>query len=411
MAFGKTKNHRIITGLDIGTTKVCAIIGQADDEGNLSVLGMGSCPSKGLHNGQITEIGPTVDAIVRATEQAMEVANVPISEIYVGIAGDHIRSQNATAMVEIRHPMRGIDEKDRRRAIQKATEVSLPDDRALIHSIVQDFRVNGRRGIRNPVGLSASNLEVHTHLVMSGVDPINNIIRCIRRAGFRHPHVVLQSLASSMSVITPHERELGSVLIDIGGGTCDVAISADGAVQATVEIPVGGDRVTRDIAEVLNCSLSDAENVKKRTGCAWPELVERGRTFSLPVMGDYKRMQTFEETMLAEIVEARLEDLFQIVRRFIDSTEYKDRLYAGAILTGGSTLLQGITDVAERILEMKCRCGAPHGLKGFAPVVSSPIYATGVGLILYGMELDKQVNAQRRGMRRWIDYLVEMFVQ
>jgi len=407
---GKNRRHRILTGLDIGTTKVCAIIGQADAEGNLTILGMGSCPSRGLQCGEISEIQPTIDAICRAVDQATEVANVTVGDVYVGIAGDHIQSMNSNAVVEIRHPARGIDEKDRRRAIQKASEVTLPEDMALIHSIVQEFRINGGRATPNPMGLSGSSLEVYTHLVTSKVDSLNNVIRCVRRAGFRHPQVVLQSLASSMSVVNPHELELGCALIDIGGGTTDVAISVEGAIRASREINLGGDRITRDIAEILPCALNHAENAKKRLGCALPEMVERGRTFQLPAMGDFNRGCTHEEYLLAEIIEARLEDIFQIVRRFIDESGLRDRLHAGAILTGGTSLLQGITDVAERILDMKCRTGAPRGLKGFAPVVSSPIYSTGVGLILYGLHADPQAAGhQRGGARRFLEYVVDNF--
>lgn len=406
----RPKHHRIITGLDIGTTKVCAIIGQADDEGNLSVLGMGSCPSRGLQCGEIVEIQPTIEAIVRATDQAMEVAGVPVSEIYVGIAGDHIRSENSQAMVEIRHPMRGIEEKDCRRAINKAADVVLPEEQALIHSVVQEFRVNSRGGIRNPVGLSASTLEVHVHLVMTSVDSLQNIIKCVRQAGFRQPHVVLQSLASSMSVVSPHELELGCILIDIGGGTTDVAILVDGAIRSTTEIPIGGDRITRDIAEILCCSTHDAENVKKRYGSALPEQVERGRTFEIATAGDFRRPAAQEEYELARIIEARLEDVFELVRTYIAKSGYEDQMHAGTVLTGGTALLPGITDVAERILETKCRWGSPQGLKGLAPVVGSPIYATGVGLILYGLDNPSVAQGSKRGVRRVLDYLVETFV-
>ena len=411
MLLGKNKHSQIITGLDIGTTKVCAIIGQADPEGNLTILGVASCPSKGLQRGEIIEIQPTVDAIIRATNQAMEIAGVQIGDLYVGIAGEHIQSKNTSASIDIRHPRRGIDEKDRRRAVDKAIDIAVPEDQAIINTIVQEFRVNGKPRIRNPIGLSGSNLEVHTHLVLSCVDSLNNILKCVQQAGFRQPQVVLQSLASSMSVISTHELELGNIMIDIGGGTTDVAISVDGAIRETCEIGIAGDRITRDIAEILNCSLNDAENAKKRFGCAIPDMVERGRTFELPMAGDLRRMTTHEEYLLARIIEARLEDIFDVVSQYLAKSAYKNHLHAGIILTGGTALLQGITDVAERILEMKCRTGIPQGLKGFAPVVTSPIYSTGVGLILYGMQVQQQESNYRRGrVRRLLDYLIETFI-
>jgi len=410
MLLKKSKHNPILTGLDIGTTKVCAIIGQADSEGKLTILGMGSCPSKGLRCGEITEIQPTVDAIHRATQRAMEVANVPIGEIYVGIAGEHIQSMNRDAVVEIRHPSRGIDEKDRSRAIQKATRgISLSDDQALIQYVVQEFRINEGRPTPNPIGLCGTSLKVHTHIVTGCVDSMQNIIKCVRRAGFRHPNIVLQSLASSMSVISPHERELGVALIDVGGGTTDIAVSFEGAIRATGEIPMGGDYISRDIAEVLSCRINDAENIKKRIGCALPDMVERGRTFQAPSAGDCGKLETHEEYTLAQIIESRLEDIFELVRGFIERSTFRDRLHAGIVLTGGTALLPGITDVAERILEMKCRRGSPAGLKGFAHVVNSPIYATGIGLIYYGMEIRERESRKRSGVRRILDYLDDTF--
>jgi cell division protein FtsA len=409
MLFGKSKRRRIITGLDIGTTKVCAIIGQADPDGTLTILGVGSCPSKGLQSGEVIEIQPTVEAIMQACDRAVEVAGVPISEVYVGIAGEHIVSQNTRAMVEIRHPMRGIDEKDINRVVQKAMEISVPDKQMIIHSVVQEFQVNGHR-TKRPITLSASNMEVGMHVVLSDVDVLSNVVKCVRKVGLRNPTIVLQSLASSMSVVTAKERNLGVLLVDIGGGTTDLAIFKDDAIRATGEVAMAGDRITRDVAEVLGCAPSDAENVKKRYGSARPELVERGRTFEVPMAGDVTRMATHEEYHLAEIIEARLEEIFQFVKRDLVEASYDSiQLRAGAVLTGGTALIPGITEVAERILEMPCRLGVPRNMKGFATVVSSPIYSTGVGLVRYGMD-DGQPIVQRRGrVRRALDSMAAVF--
>jgi cell division protein FtsA len=421
MLFGRPRSPRIITGLDIGTTKVCAIIGQTDAEGHLTILGMGSCPSSGLRCGEIVDITPTVNAITQAVSHAVEIAGVSVGDIYVGIAGEHIKSQNTTAMVEIRHPTRGIDRKDRSRVVEKARlNIPVPDDKAMLHAIVQEFRVNGGNATANPIGLSGANLEVSAHLVLSDINPVHNIVRCVRRASLRSPHVVLQSMASSMSVITPTERELGVVLVDIGGGTTDVAVSINGAIRSTAEISLGGDHIMRDVAQVLNCSLRDAENVKKRHGSALPQMVERGRTFELPAAGDVKQLVTHEEYLLAEVIEARLEDIFTIVREYLDRSGYRERAHAGVVLTGGTSLLNGIRDVAERILEMKCRCGCPEGLRGLATVVRSPIYSTGIGLILYGVESDNGAylesgsytasSGMTGGVKRLLDYFVEAFI-
>ncbi len=420
MLFGKSRHNRIITGLDIGTTKVCVIIGEVGDDGHINVLGMGTCPSKGLRCGEIIDVQPTVNAIAQATRRAVEVANVQIDELYVGIAGEHIRSKNTSAMVEIRHPARGIDEKDRRRAVEKAEHnVAIPEDLALIHRVIQEFRVNGGNPTANPIGLSGSNLEVSAHMVMSGADAVRNIIRCVKRAGLPQPTIVLQSLASSMSVITPTERELGTCLVDIGGGTTDVAISVAGAIRYTTEVPIGGDHITRDVAQILNCSMADAENAKKRYGCALPQMVERGRTFELPSAGDSHDLIRHEEYLLAEVIEARLEDIFTIIREKIERAGYGDHLHGGVVLTGGTSLLQGITDVAERLLETKCRRGQPRNLKGLTTVVGSPIYATGIGLILYGAEGEQMEGNPRYtsamggslgGMRRLFHYFLENFI-
>ncbi|HBF33500.1 TPA: cell division protein FtsA, partial [Candidatus Sumerlaeota bacterium] len=325
--FRKRPSHRIITGLDIGTTKVCAIIGKADEDGKLTILGMGSYPSKGLRRGEITEISPTVDAINRATQRAIEVANVHIDDIYVGIAGGHILSVNQEACVDIRRPARGIDEKDRTRAVEKAAAtLHLDRNQTLIHKVVQEFQINEGQPTHNPIGLSGSSLKAHVHLVAGCEDQLQNIIRCVKKAGFRQsPHIVLQSLASSMSVLTSHEQELGALLIDIGGGTTDLAYFANGTVRWTGEVAMGGDMITRDIMEVLGCRLNDAENVKKKLGCALPDTVDRDATFPLPQLHDPSELSTHKEHTLAEIIECRLEEIFEMALAQVTEAGFKDR--------------------------------------------------------------------------------------
>lgn len=406
----KTKHHRIITGLDIGTTKVCAIIGEVDSENRLSILGLGSCPSKGLQGGEITEIQPTINAIYHAVEQAQKMAgNAPIQEVYVGIAGEHILSMNNEAVVEIRHPARGIDEKDRQRVIEKALNIALPENQSLVQHVVQEFRVNEGKVTVNPVGLSGSSLKVHTHLVTGSVDALQNIMRSVRQAGLPQPHIVLQSLASSLSVVKPHELELGVLLVDIGGGTTDVAISVNGAPRATGEIPIGGDLITKDIACVLRCKISVAENLKKSFCCALPEMVDRSRTFKVPSAGDDSHFQEYTEYDLACIIESRLMEIFEFVRDFVEKSALRNKLHAGVVLTGGSALLTGATDVANSILDMPCRVGTPRGFQGITHAVQSPIYATGVGLIMSAMDTNQNALMPRRGIRRLLDYLDKTF--
>lgn len=382
----KRGKRRLIAGLDIGTTKVCAIIAQADSDGTITVLGLGSSPSRGMRRGVVTDINHTVSAIEKAFFNAYELARVRPSEIYVGIAGDHISGLNLEAMVPVAHPNVGIDERDCRNVVNQALKMSMPPDVEVLYHVVREYIVNGNAGIHNPMGLFGSRLEVKLHVVTGSVTAGNNIARCVKKAGLKTSGIVLESVASAHAVLSPRERELGVILIDIGGGTCDLAIFAEGTLQYTAEIAQGGDMITNDIASVLRCSPYDAENLKKKFGHANPGIMDPDEQLDLPSPLKGGRSQTIHRRELAEIIEARVEDIFFQVNNVIQRSGFKDQVYAGVVLTGGTALLDGLPEVAERILEFPTRIGAPQGLCGLSEVVSSPIYSTGIGLIHWALD-------------------------
>jgi cell division protein FtsA len=382
-----TRRARTIAGIDIGTTKVCAILGACDADGTLTILGVGSAPSRGMCRGVVTNINDTVQAVRKAYDQAFKLAHVHPHEVLVGIAGDHISGINLEGMIEVANPESGIDDRDRKRAEHKALKLTLPQDVEVLHSFTKEFIVNEQRGIVDPLGLFGHRLQVKLHVVTSSVAAGNNIFRCMRKARLRTSGVVLQSLASSLSVLTPRDRELGVVLIDIGGGTADIAIFHGGTLQSISEIAMGGDIITQDIAKVLRCAPQDAENLKKKFGHAVPMLVDADERIEFPNPASGQRRLVYGRRELAEIIEARVEEIFLDVQKYIQRSGLADRLYAGAVLTGGTALLEGLDAIAERVLGCPCRIGRPqHGLLGMSGVVNTPIYATGVGLIRWAVE-------------------------
>lgn len=382
----KKMKTRYITGLDIGTTKVCAIIAAADSDGAITILGMGSSPSRGMRRGVVTNINDTVESVQKAYQQAYKLAHVNPREVLVGIAGDHISGINLDGMIEVSNPEAGIEERDCNRVRKKALRLVLPQDVEVLHSFTKEYIVNEQEGIMNPMGLFGQRLQVKMHVVTSSVAAGNNIFRCMRKAGLRTSSVVLQSLASSLSVLTPRERELGVVLVDIGGGTSDIAIFHNGTLQNISEIAMGGDIITQDVAKILRCTPHDSENLKKKFGHAVPMEVDVDERIELPSPAIGKKRQTHSRRELAEIIEARVEELFLDVQKSIQRSGAADRIYAGVVLTGGTALLEGIDTVAERILGYPCRIGRPQGLLGMSGVVSTPIYATAVGLIRWAVE-------------------------
>jgi cell division protein FtsA len=382
----RKQKSRLIAGLDIGTTKVCAIIAEIDENGGVHVLGLGSAPSRGMRRGVVTNINNTVESLVKAHSQAIELARVRPREIHVGIAGDHISGINLEGMIEVANPEVGIDQRDLNRVQKKALKLVLPHDVAILHSFTKEYVVNGQGGITDPIGLFGNRLQVRMHVVTGSSAAGNNIFRCIRKARLRTTSVVLQSLASSLSVLTPRERELGVVLVDIGGGTSDLAIFHGQTLQHTSEISMGGDIITQDIAKILQTAPHDAENLKKRFGQAVPTDVDADERIELRGPAAGRKRMTHSRRELAEIIEARVEEIFLKIQKHIQLSGCSDKIFAGVVLTGGTALLEGIDTVAHRILGYPCRIGRPQGLLGMGSAVTSPIYATGVGLIRWAIE-------------------------
>lgn len=380
----RKKRPKFITGLDIGTTKICAILGQIDEDNQLTILGVGSHPSQGLKKGLVVDIEATVDSIQKAVHKAEQMAGLEVKEVYVGIAGGHITSQNSRGVVEVQNSVRGVTELDRTRVLDKARTITVPKDVEIIHSIPQEYICDGHPGIKNPVGMSCSTLEARVHLVLAAVTSASNIVRCINLAGLRTRDILLESLASSLAILSDNEKDLGVLLIDIGGGTSDVAVFTGGSVKYSGVIPLGGDSITNDIAYGLKISRFDAENVKKKYASSVVDDVNADEVIDVSDVLKNSRTSA-SRRFLCEIAEARLEQIFMMAKQMVDSSPVRNKIYAGVVLTGGTSLMHGINELAERIFEMPAKVGIPQGLKGMSGVVSSPIYSTGIGLVLHGL--------------------------
>lgn len=388
----RNRRQKYVTGLDIGTTKICAIIGHVEEDGQLTILGVGSHPSQGLKKGMVVDIEATVDSIQKAVRKAEQMADVQVRDVYVGIAGGHITSQNSRGVVEVQNPVRGVTEADRQRALERAKDIVKPRDAEIIHFIAQEYVCDGQAGIRNPIGMSCSSLEVRVHLVIAAVTSASNIVKCCQLAGLSTRDIVLESLASSLAILSENEKDLGVLLIDIGGGTSDVAVFTGGAVRFSGVIPLGGDSLTNDICYGCKCSRYDAENLKKKLASALPDSVSPDETFEVANVLTHER-EVHPRRFLCEISEARLEQIFMMAKQMVESSPARDRIFGGIVLTGGTSLMHGIVDLAERVFEMPVKVGMPHGLKGMSGVVSSPIYSTAIGLVLHGHSAEP-VNEQ-----------------
>lgn len=388
----RKKRQKFVTGLDIGTTKICAIIGQADEDGQITILGVGSNPSLGLKKGMVIDIEATVDSIQKAVRKAEQMANVEVKEVFVGIAGGHITSQNSRGVVEVQNAVRGVSELDRQRVLEKARSITIPKDVEIIHAIPQEYVCDGQPGIKNPVGMSCSTLEARVHLVLAAITSASNIVRCINLAGLRTRDILLESLASALAILGDNEKDLGVLLIDIGGGTSDVAVFTGGSVKFSGVIPLGGDSITNDIAYGLKVSRYDAENLKKKYASALVDSVDPDEVIEVADVLKNSKIGA-NRRFLCEISEARLEQIFSMAKQMVDSSPVKNKIYGGVVLTGGTSLMHGITELAERLFEMPAKVGLPQGLKGMSGVVSSPIYSTGIGLVVHGITAEP-VNAQ-----------------
>lgn len=374
------KRDSLVVGLDIGTTKICTIVGEMAD-GQVKIIGLGTFPSKGLRKGVVINIESTVQSIKKAVEEAELMADCHITSVYVGIAGGHIKGINSHGVIAIKN--KEITEKDKNRVIDAASAVAMPMDREIIHVIPQEYIVDDQDGIKDPVGMSGVRLEGRVHIVTGAITSAQNIIKCANRAGLDVDDIVLEQLGSSEAVLTPEEKEMGAAIIDIGGGTTDLVIFLNGSIKHTAVFSMAGNHITNDISVGLRTPVEEAEKIKIRYGCALTSLVRKDETIEVPSVGGRKPRVLSRQT-LAEIIEPRVEEILTLVRDELMKMNYGNLLASGVILTGGSAILEGIPELAEQIFNLPVRKGTPVGIGGLVDLVNSPIYATGVGLVLYG---------------------------
>ncbi|MCZ6566332.1 MAG: cell division protein FtsA [Gammaproteobacteria bacterium] len=378
----------MMVGLDIGTSKVTAIVGEVNDNNQMEIVGIGSHPSRGLKKGVVVNIESTVQSIQRCIEEAELMAGCQIHSVYTGIAGSHIRSMNSHGIVAIKD--REVSASDVERVIDAARAVAIPADQRVLHVMPQEFVIDQQEGIREPVGMSGVRLEAKVHLVTGAVSAAQNIIKCVRRCGLEVDDIILEQLASSSSVLTEDEKELGICLVDIGGGTTDVAVFTDGAIKHTAVIPIAGDQVTNDIAVAMRTPTQYAEEIKIKYACALRQLANPDDTIEVPGVGGREPRRLSRQT-LAEVVEPRYEELLSLVHAELRRSGFEDLVAAGVVLTGGSSKMEGVVDLAEEVFHMPVRLGMPQFVTGLVDVVRNPIHATGVGLLLFGQQ-GRQLN-------------------
>ena len=379
----KRTDRDLIVGLDIGTSKVLALVGEVGPNGAIEVLGVGSQPSRGLKKGVVVNIESTVQSIQRAVEEAELMAGCEIHAVFAGIAGSHVRSLNSHGVVAIRD--REVTPGDVEHVIDAARAVAIPADQKILHVLPQEFVVDGQEGIHDPIGMSGVRLEAKVHIVTGAESAAQNIEKCIKRCGLEVEDVVLEQLASSFAVLTEDEKDLGVCMVDIGGGTTDIAVFAQGAIRHTAVIPIAGDQVTNDIAVSMRTPTQHAEDIKIRYACALSQLANPDETIEVPSVGDRPARRLARQT-LAEIVEPRYEELFGLVREELRRSGFEELVVAGLVLTGGSARMEGVIELAEEVFHLPVRLGLPQQIQGLADVVRNPIYATGVGLLLYARD-------------------------
>ncbi len=401
-----------IIGMDIGTTKICVVVAEVEEDNHLKITGIGTSPSNGLKRGVVVNVAQTVQSIQRAVEEAEQASDVRIGTVYAGIAGDHIRSLNCRGVIAVSGADNEITAQDEARVIETAKAVSIPMDREIIHVLPQSFVVDDQPGVKNPIGMSGVRLEADVHMVTGAVTSAQNICKSIRRAGVEVVDLVLEPLASSYAVLSPEEEEMGVTLVDIGGGTTDVAVFYDGSIRHTAVVGLGGENVTNDISIGLRTPLRQAESIKRSRGCSSRSLVEKDETIQVPGIGGRPSYEVPREE-LSSIIEARMEEIFALVHREIRRTEFADMLAAGVVITGGGSMLEGAAELAEEVFGMPVSVGNPNGVTGLSDDVIAPIYATGVGLVKFGLRQEENGGALRVGgnnsfgsvlgrMRAWV---------
>ena len=392
------KDKNIIVGLDIGTSKVVAIVGEVKVDGEIEIIGIGTHPSHGLKKGVVVNIESTVQSIQRAVEEAELMSGVEIDSVYAGIAGSHVSSLNSHGIVGINDGE--VSPSDVERVIDAARAVPIPADQRILHILPQEFIIDGQEGIHEPVVMSGVRLEVQVHMVTGAVSAAQNIIKCVRRCGLEVQDLILEQIASSYSVLDEEEKELGVCLVDIGGGTTDIAVFTGGSIRHTAVIPIAGDQVTNDIAVALRTPTHHAEELKLKYACALGKLPAAEETIEVPSIGDRPPRRMSRQT-LAEVVEPRYEELLGLGQEELRRSGFESLVAGGIVLTGGSSKMEGLVDLAEEVFHMPVRLGVPQYVTGLVDVVRNPIHATGVGLLLFGQQNSSiNVPSESRGMLR-----------
>ncbi|NLR75043.1 MULTISPECIES: cell division protein FtsA [Leeia] len=385
-------SKNLIVGLDIGTSKIVAIVAELKVDGQLEIIGMGSHPSRGLKKGVVVNIESTVNAIQRALEEAELMADCKIREVYTGIAGSHIKSFNSHGMVAIKD--KEVSQTDVDRVIETARAVNIPTDQQILHILEQEFIIDGQEDVKEPLGMSGVRLEVKVHIVTGAVSAAQNIMKCVRRCGLEVTDLILQPLASAHAVLSEDEKDLGVCLIDIGGGTTDIAVFTEGAIRHTAVIPIAGDQITSDIAMALRTPTKEAEDIKLAHGCALRQLADANQMVEVPGVGERGPRQLSRAT-LAEVIEPRVEELYTLVQAELRRSGFEDLLSSGIVITGGSSLMPGMVELGEEVFHMPVRIGLPQNVLGFAEVVRNPRYSTGVGLLMFGKQQAQRHQIQR----------------
>lgn len=398
------ENKNLIVGLDIGTSKIVTVVAEAKPEGAMEIIGVGMYESSGMKKGMVVNIDATVAAIQRALGDAELMADCKIREIYTGIAGSHIKSSNANGMVKIKD--REVVQADIDRAVETASSLSLPSDQQILHILEQEFSIDGQGSIKKPLGMSGMRLEVEVHIVTGAVAAAQNIIKCVHRCGLEVREIILQPLASSKAVLSDDERDLGVCLVDIGGGTTDVAIFTGGAIRHTAVIPIAGDQITNDIAMALRTPTTDAEDIKIQYGCALRQLADDS-PISVPGVGE-RGIRMLSRQTLAEVIEPRVEELYMLVQAELRRSGFENLLSSGIVITGGSSAMQGMVELGEEIFHMPVRLGLPRYIGGLSDVVKTPRFSTSVGLLLYGLEQYHQDQTARQRSNSFSDVLSSM---
>jgi len=398
------KKGDIIVGLDIGTSKICAIVGALGEENEIDIIGIGIHPSKGLKKGVVVNIDSTVDSIKKAIEEAELMAGIEIDSAYVSITGSHIKGLNSHGIIAIKN--KEVVQSDIERVIDAAKAMAMPFDREIIHVLSQEFVIDEQDGIKDPLGISGVRLEGKVHIVTGAATSLQNIVKCVNKGNIEVKDIVLDQLASSEAVLTPDEQELGVVIVDIGGGTTDIALFYDGSVRHTSVLPIGGNHVTNDIAIGLKTPSVEAEKIKKRYGCAMTSLVKEDETIEVPSVGG-RMPRTLSRKILSEIIEPRIKELFTLVKKELLMSGFNELIASGVVITGGAAIMEGMSEIGEQTFELPVRVGMPIGIGGLVDVVNSPMYATGVGLVLYGYNNQNNGKFNGSGNNRMLGKMFE----